>query len=92
MELIKLNEAFNIVDNTIDGWETQGQVIKDLDGSIKINFSVTKDDKHVGSCSYQIISGTNIVNFNVSSNTEVEYNFINYSSTIVENILKELQK
>lgn len=92
MELIKLNEAFNIVDTTIDGWETQGQVIKDLDGSIKINFSVTKDDKHVGSCSYQIVTGGNLVNFNVSSSVDAEYSFITYSSSVVENILKELQK
>jgi hypothetical protein len=91
MELIKMNEAYNLVDNPENGWKVQGQVIKEQNGTLRINFSVAlENDNHLGSYNYDNYSGSNSVHVSSSCVKENSDEFINYGQELVNLILEQL--
>ena len=89
MELIKLSEAYNIIDKTTQGWSVSGQLTKETSGSLHINFSVS-GDKHIGNYNYNrgndMLSANNI---SVSYNCEAEHQdaFYEYCDALIDQIL-----
>lgn len=96
MELIKINEAYNLTDVLDNGWSVQGQVIKENNGVININFQVSEvtntEHIHIGNYNYNIpneeLSQNISVNYNC--NQENENKFVNYSENIIDQVLEQL--
>lgn len=42
MEIVKQNETYQISDTNEKGWEMTGTASKDINGSLNINFTVSK--------------------------------------------------
>ena len=87
MEFIKYNEAYSIIDDTMEGWAVSGQAFKEVDGSIKITFSANKGDEHIGSCNYNI-NIDNTVNANRTYSIPAKEVFEAYAENTVNTILK----
>ena len=96
MELIKINEAYNLTDVLDNGWSVQGQVIKENNGVININFQVSEvtntEHIHIGNYNYNIpnkeLSQNISVNYNC--NQENENKFVDYSENIIDQVLEQL--
>lgn len=93
MELIKINEAYTIQDD-FDKLSTQGQVIKENNGTVNISFSVTdvetSDHNHIGSYNYNIPIEGQGVSANYNCKKEYEDVFIKYSENLIKEILQRL--
>lgn len=94
MELNKINEAYTLTDITKDNWKVSGQAIKENDGSISINFSVTDnntlDYKHLGNYGYNIPIDGQSVSVNYNCRKECYETFIKYSENLILQILEQL--
>ena len=89
MELIKLNEAYTLTDNPENGWAVSGQVIKENNGAIRINFSASNNEHHVGSYNYSyMVDGNVSVNINCAENY---YDALTeYGQTLTNQILETI--
>lgn len=87
MEFIKYNEAYSIIDNTVDGWSVSGQAFKEADGSIKINFSANKGEEHIGSYNYNI-NTDNTINASRSYSIPTKDAFEAYAENTLDAALK----
>lgn len=89
MELIKLNEAYTLTDNTEKGWSINGQVTKENNGIVNINFSVNNNIAHIGTYNYTSHLDNNI-SINVNSTKESNDELIEYGDKLVDEILEIL--
>lgn len=90
MNLIKYTEAYILSDTTDNKWVTSGQVTKDDTNTLRIDFAVSLDDKHIGDYSYSMDSEKNIHSgFNCSK--EFEEEFSNYGDNLIKDILDYLE-
>lgn len=87
MELVKLNEVYTITDNLEKGWRTQGQVVKEVEGNIRINFYTNNEDKYVGSYNYDVLVN-NEVRINIASEKGLEDEYTDYCQTLLNEVLK----
>lgn len=93
MELIKLSEAYTLVDNT-DKWMTSGNITKETSGAININFySTLKEAKEGanrwGSVYYNVSAENNIsANYNFEGNYRED--FVDYSEELIAQILEQI--
>lgn len=95
MELIKLNEAYTIIDDN-EKWMTSGNVTKEMNGCININFFTTlrtdlgEGENRWGSLYYSVNPDGGI---NASYNFEGSYkeDFVDYAEGIVAQILEEIK-
>lgn len=90
MKLEKINEAYTVTDELENGWRTNGQAIKEKNGSLRINFTVTNEVNHIGNYNYDINMQKNL-HINMSCAIENEEEFDNYSTSLVDQILAELE-
>lgn len=94
MELVKINEAYNLTD-VLNDWSTQGQVIKENDETVNINFQTFKASvsEHIGSYNYNMPNKEHSQNISVNYNCskENEDDFVKYSEGIIDQVLKQLQ-
>jgi hypothetical protein len=91
MELIKLNEVYNLIDNAENGWKTQGQVIRDANGDMKINFYTNNDEEYVGSYNYDVFETNNDVRISTACVKGLENEFTDYCKTLLNEVLKNIK-
>lgn len=94
MELVKLNEAYNLVD-TNDSWMTSGSVTVETNGNININANTTlkieTTENQWGSLNYQKTSeGKTHVNYSFSGAYKSDY--VDYAETLISEVLNQIQK
>lgn len=92
MELVKLNEAYNIVDELENGWKVQGQAIQELNGNIRINISINIQEKHIGSYNYEANANSENIHMNMSCNKDAKNDFAVYCQKVTEGVLTQLEK
>lgn len=92
MELVKINEAYNVSDELENGWKTSGQIVREESGELRINLSTQKDSIYLGNYSYNIYRGNDNVNINYSVTKEVSDEYHAYCDKLVDDILAELAK
>ena len=95
MELKKLNEVYSIIDTSVENWNTQGQVVIDINGAISINFSTKAtqgDYTHIGGANYSIPANSEgHINSSFSCNKEYLKMYKEYTETMVTDILEQLK-
>lgn len=92
MELIKLSEAYNIVDDT-DKFTTSGSLNKDMSGAITINLSsaIKTDDQSNQWCSANYsISAEGSVSVNYSFGGAYKEDFVDYCEDLITGILNTI--
>lgn len=90
MKLEKINEAYTVTDELENGWKTNGQAIKEKNGSLRINFSVNNEATYIGSYNYDI-NQNNHVSVSRSCPKDNEDSFSEYGESLVDQILAELE-
>ena len=90
MDIVKINESYRITDNDSgNNWKMEGTASHEVEGSININFSVSKTgelEEYIGNFSYnKPIEGNIDANFNVSE--ENRDSFVAYADTVIDAVL-----
>lgn len=91
MELIKLNEVYNIVDHLENGWDISGQVIKQPAGDIQININVRNDETSIGNYSYVTVPFNDTITISYNSKSELQAAFCDYCESLVVTILEQIK-
>ena len=92
MELVQLNEVYTVTDTSEKGWKTQGQVIKEAESDIKINFYSDQEEKYVGSCNYNYAGLIdNKVHINIVCEKGLEDEYTDYCKNLVQQILESVK-
>lgn len=94
VEIEKQSEAYKISETTSDGWVMNGSADKLQDGSISINFTISKPGElvqDIGSCNYyKPMEGMVSVNYNV---TEADRDkFVSYVDTVIDSVLAKFEE
>lgn len=96
MELIKLHEAYNLVD-VKDNWMTGGTVTKEVDGTVNININTTlkaassEESNQWGTAYYQrSAEGKVMTSYSFEGAYQAEY--VNYCEEIFAAILEQIEK
>lgn len=87
MEITKQNETFNLKDST-EMFEINGNVSRDVSGSINIHFSINKSNgEHIGDCHYNKYSENSNINFGVNCSEANRDEVTEYADGIVDAVL-----
>lgn len=91
MEISKLNDIFNLTDTT-DAYNTTGNISKDVEGTLNIQFNVNRvDGTYLGDCSYSKYPSSPIAHFSISCSDSDRSEHLSYSITLVEDVLKHFE-
>lgn len=87
MEIVKLNEIYNVTDKTESGWSLNGSLQLEVNGSLSLHCNVNSElEEFIGSFSYYKPVEENI-NVSVNVNEENRDNFTKYANSIIESVL-----
>ena len=87
MEIVKTGESFTLKDTT-DLFEINGNINRDLSGSINVNFSINKKEgDYVGDGHYYKYGESDSTNFGVNCKEEDRTTIIAYADTLIDSIL-----
>lgn len=96
IEINKQNENYEISESEAsNGWSMTGNATKSVDGTISINFSVTKPgelDQSIGDLSYFKYVESPKVNVNYNVSEENRDNFVTYVDTVLDTVLAKFQE
>lgn len=90
MNLVKLNEVYNLTDSLENGWETKGQVIKEVEGNLRINIYTNKKDTYIGSYNYDVLINGE-VRVSIASVKGEESAYTDYCRSLVDQILQQVK-
>lgn len=90
MEIVKQNCNYTITD-THENWKLSGNVSKEVNGNININFSVYSTGELSSEVGYYNVSkGTDKVNVSYSVSDANKEAFITYADSVVNNVLTSI--
>lgn len=91
MEIKKYSEIYTITDKLENGWVVNGNVAKEFEGQLRIDFSAQSGESHIGNYNYIVYEGGSVhVNYNVSGGQD-EDAFVNYGESLVDEVLNHIQ-
>jgi len=90
MEIVKQNETFQISEKAENGWEMVGTANKDVNGSLSINFNVTKPgglSEQIGDCNYYKPQDSDRVSVSYNVEESGRDAFAAYLDKVVDTVL-----
>lgn len=85
MEIVKKHEVYNISDTSENGWEMTGSASKNSEGSLDINFSVSKQGESIGNAGYYGQSSSISVNFSTTESNRED--FTTYVNAVIDTLI-----
>lgn len=94
MELVKLNEAYTLTDNSNELWDTTGNVTKEMNGIINIGLNTLskgiESAEYLGGVFFQISAEGNVsANYNFHGEYKKEY--VDYCEDIIAQVLEQIK-
>ena len=88
MDIIKTGESFTLKDTT-DLFEINGNINKDVNGSINVNFSINKiEGDYVGDVHYHKYGESESTNFGVNCKEADRTTIVAYADTLIASVLE----
>lgn len=90
MNLTRLNEVYTLTDTSSQGWTSNGQVIKNMDGGLSINFATDNNNEYVGNYMYSYTGDSDDVKINIAYNKNLKESYELYCQNLISQVLSKL--
>ena len=90
MKLDRLNEVYSLTDTSDQGWTSIGQVIKNVDGGLSINFATDNNNEYVGNYMYSYLGDSDDVKINIAYTKNLKESYELYCQNLISQVLNKL--
>lgn len=95
MKIVKQNETYQISDTNENGWEMTGTASKDINGSLNINFTVSKPGElmeNIGDCNYSKPVDNSMISVYYSVSEDKRAEFVSYMDSVIDSVLQHFNQ